>query len=335
MASSRLPGPLGLFPLLDMITGPARSTLGRGPRTRGLDSPGSLGHNDWAAHVAVLTQDHHPTTVSTGTCACNRDLTLDELCKTLSLRDRKLGEKFLPYLNDTFKAYDIQTCLRKAHFLAQVGHESARLRATSEYLSKGKKEADVYDGYKGRGLIQLTYARNYKAYGKAAKHNFLDSHRTDLEKPKWASDSAGWFWTSGSGTDLNALADKNDLLAISARINGAFNGFDDRRNILASAFVHLGVKGCKKANVGDIAFRKFRQSECFGSLLQSFAWGAWNDEKSGKHGITKKSVEERKAGYARYIELNRAAVQNGNKDTKKHYGYTPQEMESMAAKGVE
>ena len=80
------------------------------------------------------------------------------------------------------------------------------------------------------------------AYGRAAKHDFFGEHRNGLEQPKWATDSAGWYWTSGSSMDLNTLADQNDLLAITTHINGAFNGFEDRRKLLVAAFIHL--KAC-------------------------------------------------------------------------------------------
>jgi putative chitinase len=46
-----------------------------------------------------------------------------------------------------------------------------------------------------------------------------------LETPDWACLSAGWFWDSRK---LNDLADKEDFKLITKRINGGFNGFQDR-----------------------------------------------------------------------------------------------------------
>ena len=43
-------------------------------------------------------------------------------------------------------------------------------------------------------------------------------------------------------TDSSSLNGQNDLLAITTHINGAFNGFEDRRKLLAAAFIHL--KAC-------------------------------------------------------------------------------------------
>ncbi len=46
---------------------------------------------------------------------------------------------FAEYLNKTFNKYDIKTCIRKIHFLAQSYHESTRFVNTYEALNKGKR----------------------------------------------------------------------------------------------------------------------------------------------------------------------------------------------------
>jgi len=259
-------------------------------------------------------------------------MTLDELCAIFAQRKRGICEKYLPYLNATFKAYDISTCLRKAHFLAQVADESAELHYTSEILPKGKKESQVYDGYKGRGLIQITWKRNYKAYGGAVHHDFLGKHKKDLEKPEWATDSAGWYWTEGSSEDLNDLADKNDLLEITALVNGAFNGFEDRRKHFEAAKKALGVNDCTTANVGKDPYKAFKDSEVHDNRVQSFAWGAWNDPKAGKKGVVA-SADARKEGYLRYLELLKELEKEGKKETKHHFGFSPEKMKSLAEEG--
>lgn len=300
------------------------------------DSPGALGVNDLADFVAnrlgLKVAASGSTTPLASPCACQRDLTLDELCAVYRHQKRERCKTFLPHLNATFRAYQISSCLRKAHFLAQVGHESGELRYVAEVLPKGKKEADVYDGYKGRGLIQTTYKRNYEAYGNAVKHDFTGDHRTDLEEPKWAADSAGYYWTTGAKADLNALADKNDLLALTVRVNGGFNGFSDRASLLAAGLKALQVKACTTVKLGDAAYLPFAQSAIYAEKAAAFAWGAWNDPASLKHGIRPQSEVDRRAGYKRYIQLREA--ENWNPKAKARYGFKLEKMDELAKAGV-
>jgi putative chitinase len=144
---------------------------------------------------------------------------------------------------DALAHYKINTPLRIAHFLAQIAHESGCLRYTEE-LASGK----AYDGradlgndkpndgplFKGRGLIQLTGRSNYRQYGRACGHDFenKDDPRLVGSDPGLAVDVAGWFW---SGRGLNALADLDQLDAITRKINGGTNGLNDRAAFLARA----------------------------------------------------------------------------------------------------
>ena len=332
MANSRIPGPLGNM-LTHLTFGEDLPGIGRLlSSSLHRDSPGPLGFNDLADFVATRLGLSSGAAVSTSACACNRDLTLDELCAVYPHQKRERCRTFLPHLNATFRAYQINTCLRKAHFLAQVGHESGELRYVAEVLPKGKKEADVYDGYKGRGLIQTTYKRNYEAYGKAVKHDFTGDNRVDLEEPKWAADSAGYYWTTGAKADLNGLADNNDLLAITVRVNGGFNGFSDRASLLAAGIKHLHVRECKTVQVGKEAYLAFGRSAIYGEKAAAFAWGAWNDPASLKHGIRPQSETDRRAGYKRYIELREA--ENWNPKAKARYGFKLAKMDELAKAGV-
>jgi putative chitinase len=274
--------------------------------------------------------------VASGTCACNRDITLDELCRIYTAQKRAKCETYLPSLNATFRTYGMSTCLRKAHFLAQIGHESGELTYSAEVLPKGKKEADVYDGYKGRGLLQITYKQNYEAYGKVVDHDFTGDHRVDLEEPKWATDSAGNYWTTHNNIDLNPYADKNDLLAVTARVNGGFNGFADRLEHLKRGFTVLHVRECLYIAVGAEDYLPFTESNVYDSTVYSFAWGCWNDPKSGKVGVKPQSPAQKKAGYLRYLEFRDEELKlpAAKRSTKKHYGFNPAEMEALARAGV-
>lgn len=154
------------------------------------------------------------------------------------------AEKFIGPLTETMTRYNIVSKLRVCHFLAQVLHESANLYYVRELASgaeydtgaKAKAlgntpEADG-DGqkYKGRGLIQITGHDNYEVLGHVFMQDFL-THPEQLEEPKWAATSAGWFWDN---RHLNIFADKDDVTTITKRINGGLNGLAARMAILES-----------------------------------------------------------------------------------------------------
>lgn len=163
---------------------------------------------------------------------------------------------FVPALNAAMGKWGIVTRLRRAAFLAQVGHESGQFRYVRElgsdkYLSKydtgplstrlgNTPEADG-DGqlYRGRGLIQVTGRANYRNCSEAL---FGDSRLLNtpelLEQPIYASLSAGWFWQRA---ELNDLADKvasaEDAIfeRITRKINGGTNGLEDRQALYRRA----------------------------------------------------------------------------------------------------
>lgn len=139
---------------------------------------------------------------------------------------------FLECLNTAMLEFHIDSLLRQACFLAQVAHESGSLKYTLE-LADGRDyegRADLGnnqpgDGpkYKGRGLIQITGRTNTEACLAALGRNTED--RVYLETPMGASRSAAWFWHSRG---LNDIADQGNFATLSKRINGGYNGLDDR-----------------------------------------------------------------------------------------------------------
>lgn len=152
--------------------------------------------------------------------------------------------------------FAIDSPIRLAAFLAQVGHESGRLVYVHELW--GPTPAQLrYDGradlgntqpgdgkrFLGRGLIQLT--------GRANAANCRDGLREylpdvpdfeaapeQLEVPRWAALSAAWFWQSHG---CNAIADSGDFARLTRRINGGLNGFDQRLALYEDARAALGV----------------------------------------------------------------------------------------------
>jgi putative chitinase len=129
--------------------------------------------------------------------------------------------------------------LRFAHFFAQLGHESGGFRYMEEIASgqayEGRADlgnAQPGDGrrYKGRGPIQLTGRANYRDYGRAAGIDF-ESHPEIVALPSVGLMVAIAYWTKKG---LNALADADDVTAITKRINGGLNGIEDRKTRLTA-----------------------------------------------------------------------------------------------------
>lgn len=167
-------------------------------------------------------------------------------------------------LNSLVDDFGHNSLYRQAAFLAQCGHESGQYRVVVENLSYSKEGlrktfgkyfptdelaaqyarqpwkigSRVYanrmgngdeasgEGFKfrGRGLIQLTGKDNYVKCG-ADLNRDLVSDPTYLETPEGAVKSALWFWNKNS---LNTYADVEDIRGMTKRINGGYNGLDER-----------------------------------------------------------------------------------------------------------
>jgi len=174
----------------------------------------------------------------------------------------------LPNFASILNKYKINTPLRMAHFLAQLAHESTGFTVLQEnlnYSASGllnifgkyfnsttasqfarKPQAianKVYanrlgngsessgDGwrYRGRGFIQLTGKGNYQAYKNASGYDVVSNPDLLLNKDI-ALDCACWFWNM---KNISPLADKDDVLAVTKKINGGTNGLADRKTKLS------------------------------------------------------------------------------------------------------
>lgn len=152
----------------------------------------------------------------------------------------------IEHLNITMARYHINTPLRKAHFLAQIAHESDGFNTTREYASGTDYEwrddlGNIYEGdgvkFRGRGLIQVTGRANYKSCGDALGIDLI-ANPSRLEDYDLACLSAGWFWNQHG---LNIHADFDDIRKITRVINGGFNGLQDRINYLNRAKKVFGI----------------------------------------------------------------------------------------------
>lgn len=189
-------------------------------------------------------------------------MTIDVLTKCMPGGVPANMQKYLEPLNLTFEKYEINSALRQAMFLTQIGHESGSLNAivenlnytaaallkvfknyftpeqAAQYAHKPEMIANrVYanrigngdeasgDGwrFRGRGLIQITGKENYKNLSQELVYDFV-ANPQDLEKPGAAAMSAGWYWKL---RNLNLYSDKGDLQEVRRRINGGTIGLPD------------------------------------------------------------------------------------------------------------
>jgi len=184
-------------------------------------------------------------------------------------------DKFLPDLNDALSEHQIDTPLRIAHFFAQVLHESGRLKYVEENLNYSEQallsvfrkyftpsQAKVYarkpemigsrvyagrmgngdvasrEGYRyrGRGLIQLTGKNNYRKFSQWIGEDVVA--QPELVANKYAVHSAVYYWVSNN---LNAIADIDDIKQVTKRVNGGYNGLDDRIALLDKTKEFLAI----------------------------------------------------------------------------------------------
>lgn len=182
-------------------------------------------------------------------------ITKEQLSKIApNLKEPKLST-YHQELCECLAFMDLNKPHRKAMFLAQIMHESAECRYTRELasgaaydtgkLAKALGNTPEADGdgqkYKGRGLIQVTGFYNYRDVGKYFGIDFLAKPEL-LEEPKWATLSAAWFWNSRK---LSNIADKGTEEAfrlVTKRINGGYNGWEDRLKYWKRAKEVLGIK---------------------------------------------------------------------------------------------
>lgn len=143
--------------------------------------------------------------------------------------------------------YGIDSPRQIAHFIAQLAHESGSLLYAEELA-----DGSAYNGrtdlgntqpgdgprFKGRGLIQLTGRNNYADYSRFTGIDYLSDPARLATDPFACVDVACWFWkTRGIGP----LAEADDARAVTKRINGGYNGLDDRLEHLARAKALLGL----------------------------------------------------------------------------------------------
>ncbi|KAG2387476.1 hypothetical protein C9374_001808 [Naegleria lovaniensis] len=174
-------------------------------------------------------------------------ISTDQLMAVMPKLKRTKAEGYLPYLNRAMSDGSINTCCRMSAFLAQLAHESGDLAWWTEFSSgeqyEGRKDlGNIYPGdgpkYKGRGPIQICGRANYRAAGQAIGVD-LENNPTRASDTDVGFKTAAWFWNSRS---LNKYADcsQSGFDTITKKINGGYNGKEDRDKKFANAKSVLG-----------------------------------------------------------------------------------------------
>lgn len=153
------------------------------------------------------------------------------------------AQRFHKPLQAAMEQFKINTPVRIAAFLATVSVESAQLTVTEEdlyyrdaarlariyprafktpadasaYVANPKKLGQLlYQGYWGRGLIQLTWKANYQKAAEALKQDYVKNPEL-VAGVVHAALTAAWYWHANG---CNTLADKDDMREITRAVNG-------------------------------------------------------------------------------------------------------------------
>ena len=181
------------------------------------------------------------------------DPQLQQIMPNLAQAKRAL---YLPTLNQAMAACGVNTLLRVAAFAAQLAHESGEFRWMEEIwgptaaqlgyeppTAKAARLGNTQPGdgkrFKGRGPIQITGRFNYKKYGDLLGADLTASPER-AAAPDVAFLTAGLFWKTNG---LNELADAQQFVTITRRINGGENGLADRQKYYERAKAVLQATG--------------------------------------------------------------------------------------------
>ena len=149
-------------------------------------------------------------------------------------------KNFAKELNSAFDKFEINTCIRKIHFLAQCYHESQQFQSTYEQDAVTKPSGGK--NYIGRGLIQITHDYNYKKLyenikgGKPSSKELLNFASEISKNLNLSVQASAYYWRYLGvpivGKNINILASKDNVLLVSRAINGNVqtpNGLQERK----------------------------------------------------------------------------------------------------------
>ena len=125
---------------------------------------------------------------------------------------------------------------------AEEYHRQPEMIANYVYMDEYRKYkmGNVQEGdgwrFRGRGLKQLTGRENYTRFG-ATVDMTAEEAAAYVATEKGAVESACWFWDANN---LNGIADTDDVVRMTKKINGGNIGLADRQQRYAKAMEVFG-----------------------------------------------------------------------------------------------
>lgn len=113
--------------------------------------------------------------------------------------------------------------------------------------------------YRGHGMLQLTWKKNYEKFQKRLNIDIVTNPNLLSSNLQNACNMAGAWWINpltGWG-NINPMADEDDLLMATLAINGGMNGLPHRYKYTPKALKALLVKNCihyQALTLGEYAF---------------------------------------------------------------------------------
>ena len=122
-------------------------------------------------------------------------------------------------------------------------HRQPEMIANYVYMDEFRKykmgNVEEGDGwrFRGRGLKQLTGRHNYTKFGESIGMSAEEASEY-VATPAGAIESACWFWDTNN---LNSIADTDDVVKMTKKINGGNIGLEDRQKRYKHAMEVLGM----------------------------------------------------------------------------------------------
>jgi putative chitinase len=197
--------------------------------------PGNTKVDDWYAALCDILPKYGITTerrvahfISQCAHESNNFRTLEE---NLNYSEKSLNAVFGRYFGPG---------KRDAAEYARNPEKIANYVYQDEFRSKAGQMGNVNEGdgwrFRGRGLKQLTGRNNYTGFGKSVGMTAEEAAEY-VATEKGAIESAAWFWNTNK---LNDIADTDDVVKMTKKINGGNIGLADRQQRYTKAMEVLG-----------------------------------------------------------------------------------------------